>query len=105
MLQAGNDGEDKIDDDGTKFMHGITNLEEDMVIGAAVQYSNLPMIQFFINGEYYESIHRFQGTAYPSIYLRGCDGVSARLVVRKNEFRYKPPSGKYGPLMMASRLV
>ena len=105
MLQAGDDGEDKIDDDGTKFMHGITNLKEDMVIGVAVQYSDLPMIQFFINGEYYESINRFRGTVYPSIYLRGCDGVSARLVVGENELRHKPPSGKYGPLMMASRLV
>ena len=78
MIEAGDNGEDvKVDDDGTKFMQGISNLKDDMVIGVAVQYSDLPMIQFYVNGEFAHAINRFRGTTYPSIYLRGCDGVSA----------------------------
>merc|ERR1712232_137487 len=88
MIESGDNGEDvKVDDDGTKFMQGISasHLKEDMVIGVAAQYSDLPMIQIYINGEFAHAINRFRGTVYPSIFLRGCDGVSSRLVVVENE--------------------
>ena len=103
MIEAGDDGEDvKVDDDGTKFRQGISNLKDDVVIGVAVQCSDLPMMQFCVNGEFAHAINRFRGTMHPSVCLRGCDGASARLIVAENELRHEPAHSKHGPSLMAT---
>ncbi|KAK1743646.1 SPRY domain-containing protein [Skeletonema marinoi] len=51
-------------DDGTVLMRPIANLRHNDVIGVAVQQSDLPMIQFLLNGEPLPecTINRFRGT-------------------------------------------
>lgn len=72
ILEANDDGDDvPMEDDGTALMRAIPNLKHGDTVGVAVQQSDLPMIQFLVNGEplHHLAINRFRGTVYPSIWL------------------------------------
>jgi hypothetical protein len=76
-------------------------------IGIAVQQSDLPMVQFLLNGEPLneQAINRFRGTVYPSIFLPENDGLSVRLVFNEKDFLELTPHARFGPLIMARGLV
>lgn len=86
------------------------------VIGVTVQQSDLPMVQFFLNGQATapeQSINRFRGVVYPAVYLsdeehddNGTDGhLSLRFVFHETDFRHAPPSSRFCPVMVARGLV
>lgn len=86
------------------------DIEDGDVVGVAVQQSDLPMIQFTLNGEplHISAINRFRGTVYPAIYLpiSALDkDLQVTLVVEENEFKHQSPGGRFGPLIVARNIV
>uniref|UniRef100_A0A7S2SGK5 SPRY domain-containing protein n=1 Tax=Eucampia antarctica TaxID=49252 RepID=A0A7S2SGK5_9STRA len=92
-------------EDGTALMKPITELRDGDTVGVAVQQSDLPMIQFFLNGEplHELAINRFRGAVYPSIYMR--EGFKTRLVLDENEFKEMSPHARFGPLIAARGII
>lgn len=82
-------------------------IEDGDTVGVAVQQSDLPMIQFFVNGEPLHdlAINRFRGTVYPSIQLPAGENVKAALVLDESEFRQEPPHVRFGPVIVARAIV
>jgi len=76
-------------------------------VGVAVQQSDLPMIQFMLNGEqlYENSINRFRGIVYPAVCLPENEGLSLQFAFRENDFKKSPPSSRFSPIMLARGLV
>jgi hypothetical protein len=97
---------DSPDSNGTDLMRKIKVSDGD-TIGIAVQQSDLPMIQFLLNGEPLneQAVNRFRGTVYPSIFLPENDGLSVKLVFNENDFRELTPHARFGPLIIARGLV
>lgn len=92
---------------GTALMGRITVSNGD-VIGVVGQQADLPMIQFFLNGEakHDQSITRFRGTVYPSIYLPAeNEGLVLKFVFHESQFKQKPPSSWISPVIVARGLV
>jgi len=75
----------------------------------AVQQSDLPMIQFSLNGEPLHdiAINRFRGTVYPSICLPAPveEELKVKAVLAENEFQHMSPSAKYGPIIVCRSIV
>jgi hypothetical protein len=95
------------DKQGTELMCTIKVTNKD-VIGVCVLQSDLPMLQFYLNGEqlHDKSINRFRGSVYPAVYLPADnEGLSLRLVFRENSFLKSPPSSRFCPVMVARGLV
>lgn len=77
-------------------------------VGVAVQQSDLPMIQFTLNGEelHEKSINRFRGAVYPAVFLPSeNEGLSMQFVFRETDFRESPPNSRFVPIMVARGLV
>ena len=95
---------------GTQWMRRI-DFENGDVIGVAVQQSDLPMVQFSLNGEplHISAINRFQGNVYPAIYLPYSTenlNVEATLVVEEKRFKYATSFGdRFGPIIVARSIV
>lgn len=105
---------------GTQWMRQI-DVENGDVIGVAVQQSDLPMVQFTLNGEalHMSAINRFRGSVYPAIYLplakekAGEDGdtgvvapeIVASLVVDEASFKHTSPGQRFQPLIVARSIV
>ena len=105
-------------DDGTVLMRPISNLRHNDVIGVAVQQSDLPMIQFLLNGEPLPecTINRFRGTVYPAVYIppgaaEGGDrvdddeGISLTAEFDEDQFREMSPHARFGPLLAARGIL
>jgi len=115
-------------EDGTALMRPIPQLRDGDTIGIAVQHSDLPMVQFLLNGEplHEIAINRFRGAVYPSIYLPGGNGdgqggvsentkgggggvvegdISATVVFDENDFRELSPHSRFGPLIAARGII
>lgn len=98
-------------DDGTTLMRGVPNLKDGDTVGVAVQQSDLPMVQFLINGEpiHNLAINRWRGTVYPSIWFseRGHGGgrYKATLVTEEDKFRQLAPHARFGPLIAARGII
>ncbi len=80
------------------------------VVGVAIQQSDLPMVQFFHNGEplHELAVNRFRGTAYPSIFLTEAaekEDLKASLVVAEDQFEHISPAAKFGPIIVARSIV
>lgn len=80
------------------------------VVGVAMQQSDLPMLQFTLNGEtlHISSINRFKGVVYPAIYLphkNNEDSLAASFVSSEGEFKYPSPGSKFGPILVARSIV
>jgi hypothetical protein len=80
------------------------------IVGVIMQQSDLPMLQFVLNGEllYESSINRFRGGVYPSMFLPHDDeqnNFSLRIVFKESDFRKAPPSSRFIPVMVARGLV
>jgi hypothetical protein len=93
---------------GTDFMCTIPVSLGD-VVGVLMQQSDLPMLQFYLNGELLHgcSINRFRGVVYPSLFLPHEDDhiFSLRIVFKESDFRKGPPSSRFIPVMVARGLV
>eukprot|EP00986_Skeletonema_menzelii_P001836 scaffold495_cov152-Skeletonema_menzelii.AAC.26 len=106
-------------DDGTVLMRPIPNLRHNDVIGVAVQQSDLPMIQFLLNGEPLPecTINRFRGTVYPAVYIppgaAECggdridddEGISLTVEFDEDHFREMSPHARFGPLLAARGIL
>eukprot|EP00548_Thalassiothrix_antarctica_P006233 CAMPEP_0194139210 /NCGR_PEP_ID=MMETSP0152-20130528/8923_1 /TAXON_ID=1049557 /ORGANISM="Thalassiothrix antarctica, Strain L6-D1" /LENGTH=179 /DNA_ID=CAMNT_0038836987 /DNA_START=262 /DNA_END=801 /DNA_ORIENTATION=+ len=97
--------------DGTALMKSITDgLRDGDVVGVAVQQSDLPMIQFLVNGEPYHelAINRFRGTVYPSIQLPPLSPesrITAELVFEEEDFQEESPHARFGPVIVARGII
>ena len=116
-----NDGDDDTvpsEKYGTNWMRKIEGLHANDVIGVAVQQSDLPMIQFLLNGELLHelAINRFRGTVYPSIYIptsaslseknkKDGAGIHVNLVLAESQFKQMSPSARFGPVIVARSIV
>ena len=69
-------------------MRTIPNVQNGDTIGVAVQQSDLPMIQFLLNGEplHELAISRFRGGVYPSVFVR--EGYNVQFVWDEDDFDY-----------------
>ena len=74
-------------------------------IGVAVQQSDLPMVQFLLNGEplHELAINRFRGTVYPSVFVR--EGIAGRVVFDEDSFKELSPHARFGPLIAARGII
>jgi hypothetical protein len=94
---------------GTSYMSTIPVSHGD-VIGILMQQSDLPMLQFMLNGEqlYSTYVNRFRGVVYPSLFLPNentDDNITLRIVFKESEFQKAPPSSRFIPVMVARGLV
>jgi len=85
-------------------------VENGDVIGVAVQQSDLPMVQFTLNGEalHISAINRFRGTVYPSICLPETSKelqAEITLVTAEDEFRHPTFGNRFLPLIVARSVV
>jgi hypothetical protein len=97
-------------------MMKAVEVKSDDTVGVAVQQSDLPMIQFLLNGEplHELAINRFRGTVYPSIYIseatsdngndKGSD-IQIHLEMNENGFRQMSPHARFGPVIVARGLI
>lgn len=105
-------------DNGTALMRSIPNLRHNDVIGVAVQQSDLPMIQFLLNGEPLPecTINRFRGTVYPAVYIPpgaadegggriDDEGISLTAEFDEDNFREMSPHARFGPLLAARGIL
>lgn len=91
-------------DDGTALMRPVSVRDGDTV-GVAVQQSDLPMIQFLLNGEplHEIAINRFRGSVFPAIYVR--EGITAEVVFDEDNFKELSPHARFGPLIAARGII
>ena len=91
-------------DDGTALMRPVSVRDGDTV-GVAVQQSDLPMIQFLLNGEplHEIAINRFRGSVFPAIYVR--EGIKAEVVFDEDNFKELSPHARFGPLIAARGII
>jgi hypothetical protein len=101
-------------EDGTALMKPIQNIQNGDTIGIAVQQDDLPMIQFFLNGEplHEIAINRFRGMVFPSLFIDGEEdemdndqGVNVKFVWKEHEFKEMSPSVRFKPLMAAIGII
>jgi hypothetical protein len=94
------------DSECTALMRKVTVTKGD-IVGVSVQQSDLPMVQFALNGEpiHELAVNRFRGTVYPSIYLPGSDGISIKLVFTESDFQQMSPHARFGPVIVARNIV
>jgi hypothetical protein len=84
------------------------------VVSVLMQQSDLPMLQFMLNGESLHStyINRFRGVVYPSIYIPNdsnsddqSNNIVLRVVFKESDLKQSPPSSRFKPVMVARGLV
>ena len=77
------------------------------VVGVAMQQSDLPMVQFLLNGEPLHSlaVNRFRGNVYPSIYLPENEGLTVKMVFAEKDFQQLSPHARFGPIIVARGLL
>jgi len=83
-------------------------VKTDDTVGVAVQQSDLPMVQFLLNGEplHEHAINRFRGLVYPAIYLPESDEeIQIELVMHEDGFRQMAPHARFGPIIVARGLI
>jgi hypothetical protein len=93
---------------GTKWMRKI-EVQNGDVVGVAVQQSDLPMIQFYLNGEplHDRAVNRFRGSVYPAICLPEsvAGSLKVTLVLEEHCFKQKSPGQRFGPVIVARSIV
>jgi len=93
--------------DGTALMKKVVSIHDGDVVGVAVQQSDLPMIQFLVNGEPFHelAVNRFRGTVYPSIQLPPGEDITATVVFEEREFQQLAPHARFGPVIVARGII
>lgn len=94
---------------GTDWMRCVEGIQNNDVIGIALQQSDLPMVQFFHNGEplYDIAVNRFRGVVYPSVCLPSSvqEGLKIMAVLNEKNFQHQSPGAKFGPIIVARSIV
>ena len=94
---------------GTQWMRKVENVTNGDVIGVAVQQSDLPMVQYYLNGEslYDKAVNRFRGSVYPAICLPGSvkGSLKVDLVLEESKFKQSSPGPRFGPVIVARSIV
>lgn len=94
---------------GTDWMRCVEGIQNNDVIGISIQQSDLPMVQFFHNGEplYDIAVNRFKGVVYPSVCLpSSVEGdLKVTAVLTEKKFQHKSPGAKFGPIIVARSIV
>ena len=93
---------------GTKFMCEVPNLKDGDVVGVAMQQSEIPMIQLYLNGEcqYDSKISKFRGTVFPAVYIPQSEPTtSSQFLYREDQFIHGPPSQGYECLIAERSLM
>jgi hypothetical protein len=84
-------------------------VENGDVVGVAVQQSDLPMIQFYLNGEplHDRAVNRFRGSVYPAICLPESvkGSLKVTLVLDEHCFKQKSPGQRFLPVIVARSIV
>jgi len=82
-------------------------ISENDTVGVAVQQSDLPMIQFLVNGEpmHELAINRFRGSVYPSVFLPHGEQIKVKLVLDEEGFREMSPHARFGPVIVARGII
>ena len=84
-------------------------IQDGDVVGVAVQQSDLPMVQFFLNGEplHEQAVNRFRGTVYPAICLpdSAAETLKVALVLAEEDFKHMSPGARFGPIIVARSIV
>jgi len=89
-------------------------VKQNDVIGVAVQQSDLPMLQFLLNGEPLNdlAVNRFRGMVYPAVYLPAAlsedetsAGICLQLVFDESQFEQMPPHARFGPVIVARGII
>ncbi|KAL7558205.1 hypothetical protein ACA910_016088 [Epithemia clementina (nom. ined.)] len=98
--------EENASTEGTELMRPIP-VSNGNVVGIAVQQSDLPMVQFLLNGEplHSLSVNRFRGGVYPSVYLPENEGLRLKLVFEESEFQQLSPHARFGPVIVARGII
>eukprot|EP00542_Grammatophora_oceanica_P020198 CAMPEP_0194032394 /NCGR_PEP_ID=MMETSP0009_2-20130614/5346_1 /TAXON_ID=210454 /ORGANISM="Grammatophora oceanica, Strain CCMP 410" /LENGTH=168 /DNA_ID=CAMNT_0038672825 /DNA_START=213 /DNA_END=719 /DNA_ORIENTATION=+ len=101
-----NDGDESPQTNGTALMKKVP-VKDDDTVGVAVQQSDLPMVQFFLNGEplHELAINRFRGMVYPSVYIPPGEDLAATLALDENKFTQMPPHARFGPVIVARGII
>mmetsp|Transcript_25566 Transcript_25566/g.54576 ORF Transcript_25566/g.54576 Transcript_25566/m.54576 type:complete len:91 (+) Transcript_25566:144-416(+) len=90
-------------------MRCVEGIQNNDIIGVAMQQSDLPMVQFFHNGEplYDIALNRFRGIVYPSVCLpASAEGdLKVTAVLAENQFHQMSPAAKFGPIIVARSIV
>ena len=86
-------------------MRAIPNVQNGDTIGIAVQQSDLPMVQFLLNGEplHELAISRFRGMVFPSAFVKS--GYRLKFVWDEDEFKEMSPHVRFGPLIPERGLI
>ena len=100
---------------GLQFMSYLLNLQNEDIIGILIQQSDLPMIQYYVNGipRYECSINRFRGTVYPSFYIppqskssqQKQQAVTMKIIFREKDFKSPKLPNHCSPVIVARGLV
>jgi hypothetical protein len=84
-------------------------VQDGDVVGVAMQQSDLPMVQFFHNGEplHELAVNRFRGTVYPAICLpkSSSEMLEVTAVLLEDKFKQMSPAAKFGPIIVARSIV
>ena len=77
------------------------------VVGIAVQQSDLPMVQFMLNGEPLNelAVNRFRGTVYPAVCLPENDGLRVTMEFQESNFKQQSPHARFGPIIIARGII
>mmetsp|Transcript_22336 Transcript_22336/g.68943 ORF Transcript_22336/g.68943 Transcript_22336/m.68943 type:complete len:202 (-) Transcript_22336:2317-2922(-) len=84
---------------------GIMVLNTNDVLGVYVQQSDLPMVQFYCNGQEIPetAVNRFRGLMYPCVSVMG--GAIVKVTFNEESWEYPPAQKKYQAMMKAQELI
>lgn len=78
-------------------------------VSVAVQQSDLPMVQFLLNGEPLHdlAINRFRGPIFPALFLPGnTEGrLFVKLIFNESDFKQMSPHARFGPVIVARGII
>jgi len=80
-------------------------LNTNDVLGVYVQQSDLPMVQFYCNGQEIPetAVNRFRGLMYPCVSVMG--GAIVKVTFNEESWEYPPAQKKYQAMMKAQELI
>mmetsp|Transcript_37416 Transcript_37416/g.116952 ORF Transcript_37416/g.116952 Transcript_37416/m.116952 type:complete len:193 (-) Transcript_37416:1053-1631(-) len=87
------------------YAPALQQLKQGDVVGIAVQLSDFPMVQFFLNGSHLNGcdVSRISGTVFPAVSVSG--GAELLVHFDDEQWSHSPPSDKFQPILMAQDMI